>query len=65
MMLRKHLLAPLFALGLALPAQAEKIPLATLSKYLNGISTAEADFTQVIGDGTISTGKLVIKRKNG
>lgn len=62
MMLRKHLLAPLFALGLALPAQAEKISLATLSKYLNGISTAEADFTQVNGDGTISTGKLVIKR---
>lgn len=62
MMLRKRLLAPLFALGLALPAQAEKIPLDTLSGYLNGIGTAEAEFTQVNGDGTISTGKLVIKR---
>jgi outer membrane lipoprotein-sorting protein len=58
---RLALLAPL-AFLLALPAAAEKLPLATISKYLNGLTTVEADFTQVNSDGTISTGKIYIKR---
>ncbi len=33
-----------------------------LSAYLNGLQTAEADFTQINADGTISTGRLYIKR---
>ena len=56
------LLAPLAALAVALPARAEIIPLAQLSAYLNGLTTAEADFTQVNADGSISTGRLYIKR---
>jgi outer membrane lipoprotein-sorting protein len=44
---RLALLAPL-AFLLPFPAAAEKIPLATLSAYLNSLTTAEADFTQVI-----------------
>jgi outer membrane lipoprotein-sorting protein len=58
---RFALLAPL-AFLLPLPAAAEKIPLATLSDYLNGLTTVEADFTQVNSDGSISTGKIYIRR---
>lgn len=62
MTLFRFALAPLFALALALPAQAAKIPLSELSRYLNALQTAEANFTQVNSDGTISTGKLFINR---
>jgi outer membrane lipoprotein-sorting protein len=58
---RFALLAPLLLL-LPLPAAAEKVPLADLSKYLNSLTTVEADFTQVNADGTISTGTIYIKR---
>lgn len=56
------LVLALAAAFLALPALAEKIPLSRLSGYLNSFTTAEADFTQVNSDGTISTGTLFIKR---
>lgn len=59
---RTALLAPILALALGLPAMAEPIPLAKLSAYLNALTTAEAEFTQVNSDGTISTGTLYIKR---
>ena len=58
----RWLLAPGLALALAVPAAAQQIPLDTLSRYLNGLRTAEADFTQINGDGSISTGRLYIKR---
>lgn len=58
---RLALLAPL-AFLLPLPAAAEKISLATLSDYLNGLTTLEADFTQINSDGSISTGKIYIHR---
>jgi len=61
MTLRSAFLAPL-ALCLAFPATAEIIPLDTLSAYLNGLSTVEAEFTQINADGSISTGKIYIKR---
>jgi outer membrane lipoprotein-sorting protein len=59
---RTAFLAPLFLAAFAIPATAEKIALGALSEYLNGLSTVEADFTQVNADGTISTGKIFIKR---
>ena len=62
MMFRTAFLAPLAALLLALPAQAEVIPLAKISAYLNGLTTAATDFTQVNADGSISTGAIKIKR---
>ena len=62
MNIRTALLAPLALVTFTLPALAEKIPLATLSTYLNGLSTVEADFTQVNADGSIATGKIFIKR---
>jgi outer membrane lipoprotein-sorting protein len=58
---RIALLAPL-ALLVPLPAMAEKIPLSALSDYLNSLTTVETDFTQINSDGSISTGKLYIKR---
>ena len=41
---------------------AERLPLSAISRYLNSLQTAEAPFTQITEDGTISTGKLYIKR---
>ena len=48
--------------ALAVPAAAEKTSLKELSRYLNSLTTAEAEFTQINSDGTISTGKLYIQR---
>ncbi|RYH96548.1 MAG: outer membrane lipoprotein carrier protein LolA [Acetobacteraceae bacterium] len=58
---RFALLAPL-AFLLPFPAVAEKLPLQDISAYLNSLTTVEADFTQVNSDGSISTGKIYIKR---
>jgi outer membrane lipoprotein-sorting protein len=59
---RTAILAPLALLALGLPARAEPIPLKDLSKYLNSLTSAKSDFTQVNADGTISTGTLYIRR---
>lgn len=44
------------------PAAAQQLSLSALSRYLNSFSTAQADFTQINPDGTISTGRLFIHR---
>lgn len=44
------------------PAAASELSLDQISTYLNGLQTAEASFTQVNDDGTLSTGTLFIKR---
>lgn len=59
-----YALAPALALCLALPAQAEKIPLAEISRYLNALQTVQGDFTQINSDGSISTGQVYIHRPN-
>lgn len=53
-----------FALSMmvALPAAAEKLSLGAISRYLNGITTAQSEITQINDDGSISTGTLNIKR---
>lgn len=57
------LAAPILALLLATaPAVAEKLPLAELSRYLNGLGTVEAEFTQINPDGTLTTGTIRISR---
>jgi outer membrane lipoprotein-sorting protein len=58
---RFALFAPL-AFLIPLPAAAEKISLAAISDYLNGLTTVETDFTQINPDGSISTGNLYIQR---
>ena len=46
----------------AVPALAQQIPLNRISAYLNALQTAEAGFTQINPDGTISTGQVYIRR---
>lgn len=62
MMMLRRLIAALALTLAALPAAAQAIPLAEISRYLNSLQTAETEFTQVNADGTISTGKLYIQR---
>ena len=51
-------------IGLMTPiaAQAQKLSLNEISSYLNSISTAKGEFTQINDDGSISTGTIYIKR---
>lgn len=46
----------------ALPARAQAIGLDVLSRYLNGLTTAEAGFTQVNADGSRAGGTVYIRR---
>jgi outer membrane lipoprotein-sorting protein len=62
MTFRTALLAPLVFIALTVPAAAQKMPLDVLSAYLNSIATAQATFTQVNSDETISTGRIFIQR---
>lgn len=59
-LLTAALCAPLLAM--ALPASAQQLSLAEISAYLNQLQTAQGGFTQINGDGTISTGTIYIKR---
>lgn len=43
-------------------ALAAPIPLGELSRYLNALTTLQAEFTQVNPDGSIATGRLFIRR---
>ncbi|UWQ21711.1 outer membrane lipoprotein carrier protein LolA [Jannaschia sp. W003] len=54
-------LAAATAVVTALPAQAQ-LSVSEISRYLNSFRTAQAAFTQVNADGTISTGDLMISR---
>lgn len=58
----KHALFSLALAVMALPAAAQQLSLAEVSTYLNGLQTATGGFTQINGDGTISTGQIYIKR---
>lgn len=62
MKMRHILSVPVAIIALALPAAAEKIPLSELSRYLNALTTAEAEFTQINADGSIATGRMFIQR---
>lgn len=53
--------AAAMAIG-ATTAMADKLPLGEISSYLNSMTTAQGDFTQINSDGTISTGTIYIKR---
>jgi outer membrane lipoprotein-sorting protein len=46
----------------ATAAMADKLPLGSISSYLNKMTTAQGEFTQINSDGTISTGTIYIKR---
>lgn len=59
---RSFLLAPLALAAMAGPAPAAPLPLSEISSYFNGFQTAEASFTQVNPDGTLTTGRVYIRR---
>lgn len=60
-MMKRTFVAAAFV-ALALPAGAEELSLRQISDYLNSFASAAGDFTQVNDDGTISTGKIWLKR---
>ena len=60
--MKQVLIASCVVLATAAPALAERLPLSAISQYLNGLQTAEAPFTQINDDGTLSEGRLYIKR---
>lgn len=49
-------------LAFCTPALADKIPLKDISAYLNSLTAAQSDFTQVNADGSIAMGKIFIQR---
>ena len=57
---------PVLAIALSLlsafPALAEPLSLAEISRYFNSFRTAQADFTQIGADGSLTTGRLMIQR---
>ncbi len=61
-MKKQFLISALSALVLATPAFADKLSLKELSGYMTEMKTAEASFTQINDDGSISTGTISIKR---
>lgn len=61
-MTRRSLFLSLPAFALVQPAFAERIPLSEISRYFNGFSTAEGEFTQINPDGSLSTGRIYIRR---
>jgi outer membrane lipoprotein-sorting protein len=62
MKMKNLFLAPLISLAFAAPVWADKIPLNALAGYINGITSATSDFTQINDDGSITTGTIFIKR---
>lgn len=61
---RSLLLSPAVLALASVPAFAAKLSLAEISRYLNGLRTAEAAFTQFNADGSRSTGRVFIHRPN-
>jgi len=55
-------LAPLLLALTIVPATARQLSLSEISRYLNSLTTLEAEFTQINSDQTISTGVIKIHR---
>ena len=60
--MKRIVLSLALMIAAAAPALADRVPLSQLSRYLDGIATAEGTFTQINSDGTISTGDVYIHR---
>lgn len=58
----RFLMVPILWAAMSLPAAAEKLSLGEISRYLNSLVTAQGQFTQINEDGTISTGRILIRR---
>ncbi|GFE66275.1 LolA family protein [Litoreibacter roseus] len=60
--MRHLLLTPIVVLALAAPAIADRIPLSKISNYMNAMTSATGEFTQINSDGTVTTGDIFIRR---
>ncbi|MEO0669607.1 MAG: outer membrane lipoprotein carrier protein LolA [Pseudomonadota bacterium] len=58
----KYVIGAVLALSLTPAAMADKLPLSEISAYLNDLKTAQATITQINDDGSVNTGKLLLKR---
>ena len=58
----EYVIGAVLALSLTPAAMADKLPLSEISAYLNGLKTAQATITQINDDGSVNTGKLLLKR---
>ena len=58
----RFLIVPILWAAMTLPAAADKLSLGQISTYLNSLGTAQGQFTQINEDGTISTGRILIRR---
>ncbi|SHI42801.1 Outer membrane lipoprotein-sorting protein [Shimia gijangensis] len=58
----RFLTAPAIFVAMSMPAMADKLSLNALSAYLNDMKTAKSAFTQINDDGSVSTGRVYIKR---
>ncbi len=58
----RFLIVPALWVAMSLPAAAESLSLREISTYLNSLGTARGQFTQINEDGTISTGRILIRR---
>ena len=62
MSILRYMIAPAVLVAMATTATAEQLSLNEISGYLNAMKTAQSAFTQINGDGSISTGRVYIKR---
>jgi len=60
--MKNIMIAALTVAATSAPVLADKIPLKSLSSYLNKMTTAKGAFTQINDDGTVTTGNILIKR---
>ncbi len=61
-LIRKILISCIAVITFTAAAQAEKLSLTEISDYLNSLENVSADFQQSNEDGSVSTGKLLIRR---
>lgn len=50
------------SLAAAVPARADLVSLGDLSRYLNGLETAQGRFSQINADGSVSMGDIYVHR---
>lgn len=62
MRMRFLALAAVMSVFWGVAAEAQQLSLNALSNYLNKLTSAEGTFTQINGDGTISTGTIYLRR---
>lgn len=62
MKMLKQVAAVAVAIMVAQGAWADKLPLAQISDYLNGLNTLQSRFVQINDDGSIDNGTIYIKR---